>query len=98
MLGCRFDGGVRIWRGEVVETLLDTERSDSISYFCLGFETGRPVLAIGTDSGAVETYDLLPALSLRGRVGTAHSWHSRALSYGAGTTSARSAQSRLMTT
>lgn len=73
VLGCKFDGGVRIWQGELVATLLDAERSDSISCFCLAIGQSGLVMAIGTDSGTVETYDLLPALSLRGKVEMAHS-------------------------
>ena len=76
ILGCRFEGGVWICHNGRSTILADADRSDSVMSMALGVTDGQPVMAIGTDSGNIETYGIAPEVRRLGGVDGAHTWRS----------------------
>jgi WD40 repeat protein len=76
ILACRFDGGVWISHDGRSTILADTDRPDSVTSVTLCVADGQPVLAVGTDSGNIETYAVTSTLTRLGAITAAHTWRS----------------------
>ncbi|MHC2842898.1 WD40 repeat domain-containing protein [Bradyrhizobium diazoefficiens] len=76
ILACLFDGGVWICHKGKSTILANADRSDSIMSVGLGMTVGRPVMAIGTDSGSIETYAITPEVTRLNKLDGAHTWRS----------------------
>ncbi|MEH2535139.1 WD40 repeat protein [Bradyrhizobium sp. AZCC 1614] len=76
ILACRFDGGVFISHNGRTTILADRDRPDVVMSTALGVVDGRAVLAIGTDTGNIETYAVAPTLTQLASIEAAHTWQS----------------------